>query len=185
MVILPPCHCMESYARNKLEEFTAQGGTVIGIEEIPTYAIDGGENNEETKERWKLLFEKPSAFFFTEMKDDELIQLCREQIDEHIHCRIISGNPKDTIVSVRYDENGNWYVFAANQGKERIAVELTCDYKCTTIADKNVYRLIWRQEKSVIFLLKKMLLLSDLAVLKVNGFRFQTMALITKLVIIP
>ena len=44
---------------------------------------------------------------------------------------------------------------------------------------------IWRQEKSVIFLLKKMLLLSDLAVLKVNGFRFQTMALITKLVIIP
>ena len=141
VVILPPCHCMESYARNKLEEFTAQGGTVIGIEEIPTYAIDGGENNEETKERWKLLFEKPSAFFFTEMKDDELIQLCREQIDEHIHCRIISGNPKDTIVSVRYDENGNWYVFAANQGKERIAVELTCDYKCTTIADKNVYRL--------------------------------------------
>ena len=87
------------------------------------------------------MFEKPSAFFFTEMKDDELIQLCREQIDEHIHCRIISGNPKDTIVSVRYDENGNWYVFAANQGKERIAVELTCDYKCTTIADKNVYRL--------------------------------------------
>ena len=69
VVILPPCHCMESYARNKLEEFTAQGGTVIGIEEIPTYAIDGGENNEETKERWKLLFEKPSAFFFTEMKD--------------------------------------------------------------------------------------------------------------------
>ena len=56
------------------------------------------------------MFEKPSAFFFTEIKDDELIQLCREQIDEHIHCRIISGNPKDTIVSVRYDENGNWYV---------------------------------------------------------------------------
>lgn len=63
VVILPPCHCMESYARNKLEEFTAQGGTVIGIEEIPTYAIDGGENNEETKERWKLLFEKPSGIF--------------------------------------------------------------------------------------------------------------------------
>lgn len=29
VVILPPCHCMESYARNKLEEFTAQGELLL------------------------------------------------------------------------------------------------------------------------------------------------------------
>lgn len=125
VVILPPCHCMEAGARKRLEEFTAQGGTVIGIEELPTAAIDGGENDAETKDNWKALFERESAHFMPEMKEEELIHLCRNGIEEHIRCQVISGNPKDVIACVRFDRQGNWYVFVANQGREGVTAELT------------------------------------------------------------
>ncbi len=117
VVVIPPCFCMEGETRKRLEEFTAQGGCVIGIETLPDRSIDREERDEETETAWKQMFEAESAFFLPELKEEELIRLCREHMEEPIACRVTEGNPKEVIGCVRRDEEGSFYCFAANQGK--------------------------------------------------------------------
>ncbi|MDO4327953.1 MAG: glycosyl hydrolase [Lachnospiraceae bacterium] len=120
-VILPPCHCMEAAARKKLEEFVSQGGRLMGVELLPFEAID---EEESPAAAWKALFDAPSAYFLEgEGWEQELIALCREYGNEKISRRVSSGQEKDVITCVRKDEEGSWYLFAANQGKAPVTVQ--------------------------------------------------------------
>lgn len=120
-VILPPCHCMEAAARKKLEKFVSQGGCLIGVEQLPVEAIDEEESPEAA---WKTLFDAPSAYFLKgDGWEQEMTALCRKYGQEHVSRAVAMGSKKDVITCVRRDEEGSWYLFAANQGKDPVTVQ--------------------------------------------------------------
>lgn len=133
VVILPPCHCMEAGARRKLETFAAQGGCVIGLETLPFISIDRDEEDEETRAAWENLFASETCHFLE--KDDEsgsaMTGFCRTYLKEKgrlpVECSVTAGNCKDVITAVRSDEEGTYYVFAANQGKEPVQIRITAE----------------------------------------------------------
>lgn len=62
VVVLPPCHCMERGARERLVEFVKQGGCVIAAGQLPSVSIEAFESDEETADGWKRLFEMDGAY---------------------------------------------------------------------------------------------------------------------------
>lgn len=129
VVVVPPCHCMEAKARKKLEEFVRQGGCLIGMEELPHVGIDGGEDDLVTREAWRRLFQGKSAYFLERTQDRErLLDLCREFGGQSARVRIVSGDAKHVISSVRVGEDESLYVFVANQGREAVVAEVQADH---------------------------------------------------------
>lgn len=120
-VVLPPCPCMERGARERLWEFAAQGGRIIGIGELPSQAID---EDGEPAEKWKTLFGAESARLLPEDGwETELIRLCREASLDRTIRRVVSGNPRDVITCSRIGEDGSVFVFGANQGRGEAVIE--------------------------------------------------------------
>lgn len=123
VVILPPCHCMERGAREKLEEFVAQGGCVIAAGQLPSVSVESGESDEETAEAWRRLFERDGAY---RLDDGEgMVQLCRNHIRESVRVEVVQGNPRDVISCVRVDQDGQHYAFVANQGAGEVQIGLS------------------------------------------------------------
>lgn len=116
VVILPSCHCMEEGARKKLEEFTAQGGCLIGIGELPSVTIDGTLTDKETADAWAALFSRPGAVHLDCLDEAKLEAVCREHLQGKVSCTVTEGESRDILTSIRRDEAGRRYVFAANQG---------------------------------------------------------------------
>lgn len=134
VVVIPPCHCMEAESRKKLQEFTDQGGCVIGMEQFPVYSVDEGEDDQETETAWRIFYEKPSAFFLLEYKEEKLIGLCRKHICQQVSCRVISGDRRAVIGCIRRDAQGSYYGFAANQGKDDVTVKFVWEGADTQIS---------------------------------------------------
>lgn len=128
VVVVPPCHCMEADARKRLEEFVRQGGCLIGMEELPHVGIDGGEDDTATEAAWIRLFQGKNTYFLERAGDAErLVSLCREFGEQSARVRIVSGDAKSVISSVRVGEDESRYVFVANQGREPVAAEVKVD----------------------------------------------------------
>ena len=120
VVILPPCDCMESAAREKLEQFVLRGGCLIGISTIPHEIID---EDQKTAEHWRKLFEMPGSHFLKEEKwEKPMIELCRIYCEDFAKRRVASGNKKNVISCTRKDEKGNLFVFSVNQGNGQVLV---------------------------------------------------------------
>lgn len=136
VVVLPPCHCMERGAREKLEEFVKQGGCVIAVGQIPALSVEAGESDKEAADAWRRLFEMDGAYRLDGWDEDtsgwdenmagwRLARLCREHIREAVRMEVVLGNPKDVIGCVRTDKAGRRYVFAANQGGQEVRITVT------------------------------------------------------------
>lgn len=125
LVILPECHCMEKEARQKLEQFVRQGGCVIAMGELPSLSLDRQEEDWAAKEQWERLFESENTFILPkDDKEESLVSLCRSHIKEAAVIRVVSGPQKDLVCSTRLDREGNVFVFAANQGKENLELQI-------------------------------------------------------------
>ncbi|MFR3728925.1 glycosyl hydrolase [Lacrimispora sp.] len=125
VVILPECHCMEKGAREKLKEFVRQGGCVIAAGELPAISIDREEEDRVSENQWHQLFESGNTYILSgKEKKEELIRLCRSHIKETVMTELISGSSKDLAGCTRFDEDGNVFVFAANQGRQPVKLRL-------------------------------------------------------------
>jgi hypothetical protein len=125
VVVLPECHCMEREARDKLEELVSQGGCVIAMGQIPSVSFDGEETDAEVQRKWLQLFETGNTYRLLESeKEEELVKICRTHGKEAALTQIISGTTKDLTGCTRWDEEGNIFVFAANQGKDPMKVSI-------------------------------------------------------------
>ena len=125
VVVLPPCHCMERGAREKLREFVEQGGCLIAAGELPSVSIDRAETDGETAGEWRRLFSMEGTCVVRDADLDELIRICREHDQGSARIDVVRGNRKDVIGCVRLDDEGNRYVFAANQGAGDVQVQVS------------------------------------------------------------
>lgn len=121
VVVLPPCHCMERKTREVLKRFLDEGGSVIGIEILPSISLDSDEADDVTKQAWKELFAAERSLFIDNTeKEEALVSACRRHIKETVQVDILEGNPKEVIACTRLGQEGVPYVFIANQGKNEV-----------------------------------------------------------------
>ncbi|MGB8454727.1 MAG: glycosyl hydrolase [Anaerocolumna sp.] len=145
-IIIPPSTCMETYAKDILEEFAGSGGHVIILGMLPAYKIEDKEldftkllgiNIIKNENYWRGEEEDPIITKHGNVtliqttgpvkKDNNtkvILDFCRENRNEVVELNVDECGRREIVSSIRQDEEGNIYVFAANQGKQHLQLEI-------------------------------------------------------------
>ncbi len=130
VLIIPPNVCIEHFAVDKIKEFVKQGGKLLSLGRLPDKVIDEDNNPLET---WSSFFvdESNDNVKHIEMPDgvrntnnSEWIGWCRERADLPINIQMSAEAKKNVVSTLRYEADGNYVLFVANQGKEVIDMTL-------------------------------------------------------------
>ena len=107
-VILPPITTLSRATLQKLQEFQHAGGTILGINLLPTASTEAGEQDAEIADGVKALFDSSDQnVFFIRDSVDQLIQTLDAHVPKDI--KIVSGPSEHLFVQHRTKFDADYY----------------------------------------------------------------------------
>ena len=128
VLILPPLMAIEKEATDKIKQFLAQGGTLIGVGDLPFIDID----DENVKETYTKIFEHANAHLISTTSDvyngdvhKHLMGIVSQQADNTVQVSYDARFAKTMLVTKRYDADGALYIYISNQENNHVDVNIT------------------------------------------------------------
>ena len=128
VLILPPLMAIERVVAEKIQQFLAQGGTLIGVGELPFIDID--EDN--VVETYTQIFEHPNAHriktyidTYTEEEHKQVMGIVKPLLDNTVEVSYDNKFAKTMLVTRRYDGDGSLYIYISNQENNCVDITLT------------------------------------------------------------
>lgn len=125
VLVLPPSICLEAPAAQRIQEFLHSGGQVVAVGEEASEIVGG-----DAADLCQHIKAMP-GYYHLELTEDEnkdgnswreeLIGLLKRLIHRKTEFLLRKEDQKDFVTAYRRDEEGNPFVFLANQGKNRVA----------------------------------------------------------------
>ena len=127
VLVLPPLMAIESEATEKIKQFLTQGGTLIGVGELPFIDID----DDNVSKTYAEIFEHKNAHLISTNSDaytseahKHVLDIVNPLLDNTVQVSYDVRYAKTMLVTRRYDASGALFVYISNQENNYADVNL-------------------------------------------------------------